>query len=103
MITRRLGLASGALELKSKERKKAHKIARNVSHHVGRLRGSEKRATDDVSTVAVLCEHMLLYNDYIYTLHGCNSLLPIENKNELEKNYRQWYKRSQITITKRAC
>jgi hypothetical protein len=41
---------------------------------------------------------MLLYNDYILTLLGRNRLLPIENKKVLEKNYRQWYKRRQITI-----
>jgi hypothetical protein len=45
---------------------------------------------------------MLLYNDYIYTLLDCNSLLPIEYKKRLEKNYRrEWYKRSQISVQKR--
>jgi hypothetical protein len=41
---------------------------------------------------------MLLYNDYIFTLLDRNSLLPIANKEELEKNYRQLYKRRQISI-----
>ena len=41
---------------------------------------------------------MLLYNDYIFTLLDRNSLLPIENKMELEKNYRQLYKGRQISI-----
>ncbi len=44
---------------------------------------------------------MLLPNDYNYMLLGCNNLLPIEHGQQLEKNYRQWYKRSQITIQKR--
>jgi hypothetical protein len=41
---------------------------------------------------------MLLHNDYILTQVGRNNLLPIENQKGLEKNYRQWYKRRQITI-----
>jgi hypothetical protein len=41
---------------------------------------------------------MLLYNDYIFTLLDRNSLLPIANNKELEKNYRQLYKRRQISI-----
>jgi len=41
---------------------------------------------------------ILLYNDYFFTLLGRNSLLPIENEKGLEKNYRQWYKRCQISI-----
>jgi hypothetical protein len=41
---------------------------------------------------------MLLYNDYIFTLLDRNSLLPIANNKKLEKNYRQLYKRRQISI-----
>jgi hypothetical protein len=49
---------------------------------------------------------MLLYNDYIYTLLGCNSLLPIENKKRVGKELQAVDSgTSEVTDngTKRAC
>jgi hypothetical protein len=46
---------------------------------------------------------MLLYNDYIYTLLDCKSLLPIENKKRVGKELQVVVQAKSDNGTKRVC